>query len=77
MPVEMKPVFSDSVAAIGYDPETGALSVRWKDVRPGKPTTSVYAGVTAEVAEQVMNAPSVGSAIHNFIKPNHQHRYGG
>lgn len=77
MALEMKQPFSDTVASIGFDAETSELVVDWKDVKEGKPGRSVYVGVTPEIARQVMNAPSVGSAIHNFIKPQHQHRYGG
>ena len=76
MALEMRQPFSDTVAEIGYNADTSELVVKWKDVREGKPDTSVYAGVTPEIAKQVMNAPSVGSAIHQFIKPKHAHRYG-
>lgn len=76
MALEMRQPFSDTVSAIGFDPETSELVVEWKDVKPGKPGRSIYVGVTPEVAQQVMNAPSVGSAIHNLVKSTSAHRYG-
>ena len=41
-----KTVYSSHVSAVGYDSDTGELSVEWDT---GK--VSVYAGVPAEVAE--------------------------
>lgn len=63
-------VFSTTVEHVAHDAETGDLSVRWKD---GK--TSVYAGVPADLARQVANAPSVGKALHGMIKGKFEHRY--
>lgn len=71
MALVMRHPFSNSVAEIGHDPDTGELVVVWK--KSGK--TSVYAGVSAEKAKSVMNAPSVGEAVHAQIKPHHEHRY--
>ena len=70
MAVEWQEVFSTNVSQIGHDPDTDELHVTWAN---GK--TSIYAGVSAQKASQVMRAPSVGSAIASTIKPNHQHRY--
>lgn len=66
----MRDVFSSHVDRIGYDAEAEELTVEWK-----KGKTSVYSGVPADVAESVMNAFSVGQAIHNQIKSNYPHRY--
>lgn len=62
--------YSGAVAEIAHDPSLDEMLVRWSD---GK--VSVYSGVSAEEFDQVRRAPSVGSAIHNFIKPGRAHRY--
>lgn len=72
MGIEWRSVFSSHVDQVGYDADTGDYVVRWK-----KGKVSVYGGVPPELAKQVSNAPSVGSAIHEFIKPNFQHSYLG
>lgn len=67
---EMRSVFSSNVETIGHDPQTKELHVRWQG---GK--TSIYAGVPADTARQVMNAHSVGKAVNEFIKPYFDHKY--
>lgn len=69
--VNMRSVFSSHVNKIGHDPETNELHVLWDN---GKP--SVYEGVPADLAKQVMNAGSVGKALNEFIKPDFKHRPG-
>lgn len=71
MAPEMRSVFSSVVDTIGYDEESQQLIVVW--ARSGK--TSIYSGVSADVANGVINAPSVGQALHERIKPNYDHRY--
>lgn len=68
---EMRDVYSDSVNQIGYDPETKELHVTWK--RTGK--VSVYQGVPAAVAEETMNAPSIGQALRNGVQNTYAHGY--
>jgi hypothetical protein len=63
-------VFSSSVTEVGYDDETEELLVTWKNGR-----TSAYKGVSEEKAQELANAPSVGSMIHSEIKPSYSHRY--
>lgn len=70
MTVSWRAVYSGAVSRIGHDSDTNELVVNWSD---GK--TSAYAGVTAERVEELSRMPSVGSAIHRDIKPNHKHRY--
>jgi len=70
MPIEMRSVFSSNVDEIGYDQETEELHVKWTS---GK--TSIYGpGVSPDVAEQTMNAFSVGQAVR-AIKGSYPHRY--
>jgi hypothetical protein len=60
---------STNVAQIGYDPETSELVVVFQ-----KGGRYVYAGVPAALAESVMSAPSVGSALNSDIKGFYPHR---
>ena len=64
-------VFSSNVSTVGYDPETKELSVTWS-----KGKRSIYSNVPEELAEQLANAPSVGSMLNSEIKPYYSHRYG-
>ena len=56
-------VFSSNVESVGYDDNTGEMTVTWKSGR-----VSAYAGVSEELAQQIANAPSVGQAINQQIK---------
>ena len=66
----MKPVYSSHIDKIGYDPDTQVLSVLYKN---GK--TAHFQGVPAETADDVVNAPSVGSALHQHIRGKYEHSY--
>lgn len=66
-----KDVYSSNVQSVGYNSETKELIITWTR---GK--RSVYAGVPAELADQLVNAPSVGSMLNSEIKPYYAHRYG-
>jgi hypothetical protein len=63
-------VYSTNVESVGYDDSAGEMTVAWKS---GK--ISAYLGVPEDLALQVANAPSVGSAINSMIKNQYQHRY--
>lgn len=62
--------YSGAVAEMAHDPSTDEMLVRWSD---GK--VSIYSDVSAHQFDQVRRAPSVGSAVHSFIKPGRAHRY--
>jgi len=64
-------VFSSNVTEIGYREDAKEMTVRW--AKSGK--LSVYSGVPEELAQQVANAPSVGSILNSDIKPYYPHRY--
>ena len=64
-------VFSSNVSTVGYDPETKDLTITWT-----KGKRSIYSNVPEELAEQLANAPSVGSMLNSEVKPYFQHRYG-
>lgn len=66
-----KSVYSSNVSEVGYDPETKELAVTWT-----KGKRSIYSGVPEELAEQLVNAPSVGSMMRTEIIPYFSHRYG-
>ena len=65
-----KSVFSSHVETVGYDSDKNEMTVTWKNGR-----VSAYEGVDEQTALQVANAPSIGQALHNDIKPNYAHRY--
>lgn len=63
-------VVSTMVQEIAYDDEAQEMIVTWNNGR-----TSAYSGVPEDVALSVANAPSVGQAMNQEIKPNYSHRY--
>lgn len=67
---EMQTVQSSHVNSIGYDAAKQELYVTWNS---GK--TSIYSSVPASVHQSVIQAPSVGKAIHLNVKKHYQHRY--
>ena len=69
----MKPVFSSHVEQIGY--EDGNLIVVYKAKKNQPARTAIYEGVPPDIGEQVVNAPSVGTALHQFVKGIYGHRY--
>lgn len=66
----MKTVFSSFVDAIGYDDDTQELHVKYRNGKEG-----VYKNVPPDKAEQVISAPSVGTALHELIRNQHPHEY--
>lgn len=71
MPTWSKDVYSSNVSTVGYDDETKELLITWT-----KGKRSIYSGVPEELAEQLANAPSVGSMMRTEIIPYFSHRYG-
>lgn len=70
MPVKTQNVFSSHIDTVSYDSTTQEMSVKFS-----KGKTAVYSGVPVALASSVMNAPSVGSALHDQIKGAYPHRY--
>ena len=72
--IEMRPVFSSHIAAIGYDAEASELHITYRGGR-----TAVYEGVPAEKAALVgalaTTPPSIGEALHEHIRGRFKHRY--
>lgn len=67
---QMRNVYSSHVDQIGYSPDSRELHVTWSS---GK--TSVYSDVPPEKAQIVMGSASIGEALHENIKGQHEHSY--
>ena len=65
--MEMIPVVSSLLKAVGYDPEAQELSVEFK-----KGDTYVYRGVTQAVFHAMMEAQSIGHFFLRNIKSNYE-----
>jgi len=66
----MRNVFSSHVQSIGHDPETSELTVVYKNG-----THTIYDGVPEDVATKIFQSESIGSALHEHVKGQYQHRY--
>lgn len=65
--MDMRPVNSSMIAAIGYDVDSQTLSVEFS-----KGGTYEYADVPPEEYDALMNAESVGKYFLSHIKPNYE-----
>lgn len=61
--MNLKPVTSSNIAAIGHDPDNNILHVQFKNGG-----TYAYHGVSAEEHDALVDADSVGSHFHQHIK---------
>lgn len=70
-PITMMPVDSSQIAAIGHDPNTETLAIRFKP-KDGMVVGSLYhyAGVDASLFGAFRAAPSTGNFFYANIKPN-------
>lgn len=69
MAIELKRVASSHVWRIGFDEATGTLAVQYHPtVKHPAGRVVHYHGVSAEHAAKVLSAPSVGGALHAYIK---------
>jgi hypothetical protein len=66
---DMKPVTSSSIAAIGYDPRTGELHIRFID----PPGTWVYYGVAPFTAEAFLRSESKGAFFNDVLKAKYRY----
>ena len=67
MPVEMNPVVSSNISAIGHDPANAELHVHFKDG-----SKYIYPGVSAEKHDALSQAESIGSHFSKHIRPYHK-----
>lgn len=68
MPPVMKQVHSSHVHAIGYDVDENALHVEYKT--GGR---HVYKDVPADKAKLVMGGMSIGKALHQHVRGQHDY----
>jgi hypothetical protein len=67
--MQLTRVQSSHVWEVGYDPETQVLAVRYHaSVKHPAGRVVEYHGVDEKTAASVIEAPSVGSALHNFVR---------
>lgn len=67
--MDMQPVESSNVSAVGYDPESQTMHVEFKGG-----SRYEYAGVPPETHAELMQAQSIGRHLHERIKGAHQHK---
>lgn len=68
----MQSVYSSHVNKVGYDPQQRELLVEWDTGR-----VSAYADVPPDVADEAVNAWSVGTFLNNEVKGRYRHSYVG
>lgn len=64
--MQLTPVQSSNVAAVGYDAISNTLFIQFK----GKDTVYTHHGVPVETYEQMMSAESIGSFYARNIRKN-------
>lgn len=69
MPIDLKPVKSSNIKAVGYDPVNHALRIQFNS-----DAVHEYESVTPDKHTALMNAPSIGSHFHANIKSAHKSR---
>ena len=67
--MDMQPVESSNVAAVGYDPDTQTLHVEYRNGGRYE-----YAGVPPDSHAELMASDSIGRHLHTRIKGVHQHK---
>ena len=70
-PIEMTPVASSQIAAIGHNRETNTLAIKFAardDEEVGG--TYHYSGVDSDLFAAFRSAESIGSFFHKNIRPN-------
>lgn len=76
--MKLHPVQSSQIEAIGHDPATNTLAIRFKSRAKGNGvvngSTYHYSNVTKDDYMKLRTAESVGSHFHKHIKP-HPTRY--
>lgn len=65
--MQMIPVRSSAIAAVGYDPATRRMKIAFKQGR-----TYDFCGVPLEVYQGLINAGSVGSYYDRVIRDRYQ-----
>lgn len=68
-PPVLRAVRSSHVDGVAYDPASQELHVSFRGRR------GIYKGVPADVAEAVQDAPSIGQALHLWVRGNYEFGY--
>lgn len=69
MPIEMQPVLSSHILAIGYDGDTQQFHVHFApSLKNPAGAKGFYPGIDPDTAATIMGADSIGTAIHAHIK---------
>lgn len=68
--MDFRHVYSSHVDQIGYDEQSQELHVKYTN---GK--YAMYKDVPPEKADAVMGSASIGQALHQYIKGQHEHEY--
>lgn len=72
---EMTKTQSSHVWEVGYDPDKAELHVRYiPSVKEPAGRLVVYREVDGETAKQVLTAPSIGQALHQFVRGRFTHQ---
>jgi len=61
--MKMTPVDSSNLSAVGYDPKTKTMHIRFQSGR-----LYAYYDVPEDIYQDLMNADSLGSYFNSFIK---------
>lgn len=69
MPV-MRPVESSAIEAVGYEPATRELFIRYVET-----ATYVYRNVGPEVFDKLISAPSKGAFVNEHVKPRFDYEH--
>jgi hypothetical protein len=64
--MEMTPVESEAIAAVGHDPHSRILRIRFKSG-----LTYEYPDVSMEAHQAFVGADSIGRHFHKHIRANH------
>ena len=72
--IEMKPVESSQIAAIGHDPATNTLAVQFHG-KEGPGSVYHYENVSAEQHDTFVNAESIGKHFGANFKKNEAHPF--
>lgn len=69
--MQMQPIKSSQIAAVGHDPATNTLRVQFSPRKDGTPGPVYdYQNITDAHHRELMNAESVGSHFIKNIKPH-------
>lgn len=74
--IQLTPVISSNIEAIGFDPASSSLFIEFKPSTALDPTTGaprrgkviVYRGMTKELFDRFLTSPSVGKFYHAEIR---------